>query len=149
HANVLISKGVFFGTLSHNLDGSWNTSKVQGIPAPSLASSGPADPPSLIIMPFSQAGATISLRQFSNNAFNQHRGMQAEERFGMGVDADGDGITNELTTADITAVTLYQATLPPPGRVMTNDPQVRAAEVHGEALFTKIGCSSCHVPSLP
>ena len=149
HANVLISKGVFFGTLSHNLDGSWNTSKVQGIPAPSLASSGPADPPSLIIMPFSQAGATISLRQFSNNAFNQHHGMQAEERFGMGVDADGDGIVNELTTADITAATIYQATLPVPGRIVSRNPEIRKAEDHGEELFSKIGCASCHIPALP
>jgi hypothetical protein len=146
---ALTSKGILFGFISRTMKGDWDTSKVEGLPAPSLISIGSDHPPSLIIMPFSQAGATISLRQFSNNAFNQHHGMQAEERFGIGVDADGDGLTNELTTADITAVTLYQATLAVPGRVMSNDPQVRAAEVHGEALFTKIGCSSCHVPSLP
>lgn len=149
HTNSLVTKGVSFGTISHNMDGSWNTSKVEGLPAPSLASSGPDSPPSLIIMPFSQAGATISLRQFSNNAFNQHHGMQAEERFGMGVDADGDGVINELTTADITAVTLYQATLPVPGRVVSSDPEIRAAESHGEALFGRIGCASCHIPALP
>lgn len=149
HSSTLMSKGVFFGIIIHNLDGSWNTSKVEGLPASSLVSSGPDNPPSLIIMPFSQGGATISLRQFSNNAFNQHHGMQAEERFGVGIDADGDGIVNELTTADITAVTLYQATLPVPGRIISSDPEIRAAENHGEMLFGRIGCTSCHIPALP
>lgn len=149
HKGVLITKGISFGTISRNLDGSWDISKVEGLPAPSLISNGPSNPPNLVIMPFSQGGATISLRQFSNNAFNQHHGMQAEERFGVGIDADGDGVVNELTTADITAVTVYQATLPVPGKVVSNDPEIRAAENHGEALFGKIGCASCHVPALP
>ncbi len=146
---VLFTKGISFGIIGRNLDGSWDTAKVEGLPAASLASSGPVSPPSLIIMPFSQGGATISLRQFSNNAFNQHLGMQAEERFGVGIDADGDGVVNELTTADITAVTVYQATLPVPGRVVSSDPEIRAAEIRGEMLFGKIGCASCHVPALP
>jgi hypothetical protein len=51
-------------------------------------------------MPFHQAGAVVSLRQFTNNAFNQHHGIQSEERFGLGVDEDGDGFANELTRAD-------------------------------------------------
>lgn len=149
YARALITKGVSFGTIIHNLDGSWDTSKVEGLPAPSLVTSGAGHPPSLIIMPFSQAGATISLRQFTNNAFNQHHGMQAEERFGIGVDADGDGVINELTTADITAVTLYQATLPVPGQVISRDPEIRAAERNGAVVFKKIGCASCHIPALP
>lgn len=147
-ARPLVSKGVSFGILVHNSDDSWDTTRVVGLPRPSLASSG-QQPPSLVIMPFSQAGTTVSLRQFTNNAFNQHHGMQSEERFGNGVDADGDGFVNELTTADITAVTLYQATLPVPGRVLSNDPQIRAAEGRGESLFQKIGCASCHIPELP
>lgn len=148
-ARTLITKGVSFGTIIRNRDGSWDTSKVVGLSAPSMATSGPTHPPSLVIMPFSQAGATISLRQFSINAFNQHHGMQAEERFGVGVDADGDGVINELTTADITAVTLYQASLPVPGRVLSLDPEIRTAEHHGEALFQQIGCTSCHIAALP
>src|SRR5258708_10967136 len=38
-------------------------------------------------------------------------------------DPDGDGFTNELTTADLTAVSLFQATLAVPGRVIPNDPE--------------------------
>jgi hypothetical protein len=146
-SRALITKGISFGIIKHNLDGSWDTSHVLGLPVLSLAST--SSGPTLVILPFSQAGATISLRQFSTNAFNQHHGMQAEERFGMGIDVDGDGFTDELTTADITAVTLYQATLPVPGKVLSNDPEIREAENRGEDLFQRIGCASCHIPALP
>jgi hypothetical protein len=111
-ARALTSKGISFGEIICRTDGSWDTSRVEGIPAPSLATSG-RTPPTLIIRPFHQAGNVISLRQFTNNAFNHHHGIQPEERFGAAVDADGDGFVNELTRADVTAVTLFQATLQP------------------------------------
>lgn len=145
---ALASKGVSFGTLFHNADGSWDTSRVQGIPAPSLTTANGAAP-SLIIRPFSQAGNIVSVRQFSNNAFNQHHGIQAEERFGLGVDADGDGVVNELTTADVTAVTLYQITLNVPGQVIPDDVVVQAAITSGRQLFSQAGCATCHIPALP
>ncbi len=122
---------------------------MQGLPAPSLASSDAAHPPTLILMPFHQAGAVISLRQFTNNAFPQHHGMQTEERFGIGSDEDGDGFANELTRADITAVTVYQAVLPVPGRVIPDNAEAAEAARRGEQLFSKIGCAACHIPSLP
>src|SRR5215467_8945049 len=49
----LLSKGIYFGTLTHNADGSWSTSQVRGLAAPSLASKG-TTPPSLIIRPLHQ-----------------------------------------------------------------------------------------------
>ncbi len=116
----LTSKGISFGVLTRNLDGSWNTSAVEGLPPESTASPDAQHPPSLLILPFSQAGAFISLRVFTINAFNQHHGMQATERFGIGTDPDGDGVVNELTRADITACTLFQATLPVPSRSLPN-----------------------------
>jgi mono/diheme cytochrome c family protein len=138
------SKGVSFGTLTHNLDGTWDTSQVKGLVAPSL-STADTTPPSLIIRPLHQASNVVSLRQFSNNAFNHHHGMQAEERFfPQGSDPDGDGFTNELTTADLTAVSIFQATLAVPGRVIPNDPAVERANLKGEALFNQVGCAACH-----
>jgi len=142
----LMSKGISFGTLTHNVDGSWDVSHVQGLAAPSLSSKGTIPPslPSLIIRPLHQVGNVVSLRQFSNNAFNHHHGMQAEERFGLNADPDGDGFTNELTVADLTAVSLFQATLSVPGRVIPNDPAAEQANLQGEAVFNQIGCATCH-----
>jgi len=145
----LTSKGISFGVIRRKVDGAWDTSRVEGLPKPSLLSSGPESPPSLIIRPFHQAGAVVSLRQFTNNAFNHHHGIQAEERFGRDADADGDGFVNELTRADVTAVTVFQATMPVPGRVIPNDPEVESAVLNGEQLFRDIGCATCHVPALP
>jgi hypothetical protein len=70
--------------------------------------------------------------------------MQAEERFGLNADPDGDGKVNELTVADITAVSIFQATLPVPGRVIPDDLATQEAIRRGETLFNKIGCASCH-----
>jgi len=145
----LVSKGISFGRIKRNLDGTWNTSQVSGIPDSSLATTSPGDPPSLIIRPFAQAGNVISVRQFTNNAFNQHHGMQSEERFGIGIDADGDGFVNELTMADITAATMFQATMAVPGRMINDDPAIQSAVINGEQKFGQAGCTGCHIPSLP
>ncbi|NNC65497.1 MAG: thiol oxidoreductase, partial [Gammaproteobacteria bacterium] len=148
-SSALTSKGVSFGTITRDSGGAWDVSLVEGLPAQSLTTTGPADPPSLIIHPFHQSGSVVSIRQFTNNAYNHHHGMQSAERFGYGVDADGDGFTNELTRADITAVTVFQATLPPPGQVIPLDNQIATAIADGNALFGEIGCASCHIPALP
>ena len=144
----LITKGISFGSLSRALNGNWNTSGVTGLPAPSLKSTSPADPPNLILQPFHQAGAVISLRQFTVNAFNHHHGIQATERFGIRTDPDGDGFVNEITRADITAVTLFQATLAVPGRLIPKDPTIRTAIIDGAKRFREIGCTNCHIPTL-
>ncbi|HKW34295.1 MAG TPA: hypothetical protein VJN92_14880, partial [Candidatus Acidoferrum sp.] len=87
----LMSKGISFGALTHKADGTWDTSQAQGLAGPSLSTKG-TTPPSLIIRPLHQVGNVISIRQFSNNAFNHHHGMQSEERFGLNTDPDGDGV---------------------------------------------------------
>jgi len=146
---ALTSKGISFGTLARNADGTWDLSQVEGLPAPSIFSDGADAPPNLIIRPWHQAGAVVSLRQFTNNAMNHHHGMQAEERFGVDVDDDGDGFVNELTRADITATTVWQAALAVPGRVIPSDPGIREAILNGEETFAAIGCSDCHMAELP
>jgi cytochrome c peroxidase len=148
-ARHLRSKGISFGTIARAPDGRWMTAAVQGIAAPSLVTTGPADPPSLIIRPFHQAGNVVSIRQFSNNAFNHHHGIQSTERFGKDTDPDGDGVTNEMTRADVTAVSIFQATMAVPGRVIPNDPEIEDAVLTGERRFASIGCTGCHIPALP
>jgi CxxC motif-containing protein (DUF1111 family) len=122
---------------------------VEGLPAVSLVSPGPNAPPDLVVRPFHQAGRVVSLREFSNNAFNHHHGIQSTERFGDGTDADGDGFRDEMTRADVTAVSVFQAALAVPGRVIPRDEAVEAAIIAGERRFTSIGCANCHIPSLP
>lgn len=146
---ALTSKGISFGTLSRAIDGAWDTSAVEGLPPGSARSAGPGQMPSLIIKPFHQAGAVISLREFSNNAFNHHHGVQTSERVGLENDPDGDGFVNEMTRADVTAVTVWQATLPPPGRVIPRNRELERAILLGEEKFAAIGCATCHVPALP
>lgn len=147
-SRALMTKGVSFGVIRHNTDGSWDTTRVEGLPAPSVKSVG-TTPPSLVILPYHQAGAVVSIRQFTNNAMNHHHGMQSEERFGSNIDADDDGISNELTTADITAISVFQATMAVPGQVIPNDPAIANAVREGERLFDQIGCNSCHIDALP
>ena len=138
----LVTKGVGFGALTIEADGTQDSSRIEGVDH------------DLVIKPFHQAGTKISLRQFSANAMNQHHGMQAEERFDlnpdiMDPDFDRDGMQRELTIGDITAITLFQAALATPGRVLPEDAELRDAAIRGEQVFESIGCTGCHIPELP
>ena len=133
----LVAKGVNFGRITSSPDGSVHLGEVEGVDE------------DLIIKPFHQKGVVASLREFTVNAMNHHHGMQPAERFGDGLDPDGDGVVNEVTRGDITAITIFQATLPPPGRVMPTNPSALEAVEQGEQLFSQVGCAVCHVPALP
>ena len=145
---ALVSKGISYGSLSRRADGSWNTTSVIGIPDGSLGTVG-TTAPSLVLKPFHQAGRVISVREFSNNAFNHHHGIQSTERFGVGTDPDGDGVINELTRADVTAAVVFQVTMAVPGRVIPKDPAIERAVIRGESKFQAVGCAACHIPTLP
>ncbi len=144
----LSAKSVAFGAVTHRSDGTWDTSQIEGLPPRSMSSIGDA-PPSLIVQPFFQSGAVVSLREFTVNSYTRLHGVQAEERFGTGTDQDGDGYVNELTIADVTAVSVFQATLPVPGQVIPQNRIIEQAITRGETLFARVGCTSCHTPSLP
>ena len=145
---ILLSKGVSFGRLGWRANGLWDTSEVKGLPRQSLITATPLDPPTLIVRPWHQAGNSVSLRDFTNTSFNHHHGIQTTERFGAGQDPDGDGFVNEMTRADVTAATLFQAAMAVPGQVVPNDPVVERAILRGEKVFNDFGCAGCHVPAL-
>jgi cytochrome c peroxidase len=134
--STLVTKGVNFGTITAMPDGKIDPTGIVGVDW------------DLIIKPFHQKGAVVSIRQFTNNAMNRHHGMQSAERFGEGQDDDGDGFVNELTLGDITAVTLFQAALGTPTVVIPTDPARRTAGRRGSGLFNTIGCNTCHIPSM-
>lgn len=128
----LLTKGVDFGRITVMPDGKVDPTEIEGVDW------------DLIIKPFHQKGAVVSLREFTNNAMNHHHGMQSVERFGADQDPDVDGVFNELTIGDITAITIFQAALPAPGRVASVHHVRRKAAEAGEARFGQIGCASCH-----
>ncbi len=130
----LVAKGVHFGAITVMPDGRVDPSEIEGVDW------------DLIIKPFHQKGAVVSLREFSNNAMNHHHGMQSEERFEG--DADGDGVERELTVGDITAVTIFQAALAAPGPRRQAHAEVGEAIRAGRTLFAEAGCGACHLPVL-
>ena len=148
-SSALTSKGIDYGRIIRRADASWDTSAVVGISKQSLVTTGPSDPPTLVIRPFHQQSLVVSIREFTNNAMNHHHGMQSVERFGRDTDPDGDGFKNELSIGDITATALFQATLAVPGRVIPNNRTIERAVWNGEKRFEQIGCATCHVSSLP
>lgn len=148
-SRILLSKGVDFGRLTRKADGLWDVSEVKGLSRLSLITATPLDPPTLVIRPWHQAGNAVSLREFTNTSFNHHHGIQSTERFGANQDLDGDGFVNELTRADVTAASVFQAVMAVPGQVVPNDPAVERAVLQGQRAFNNFGCAACHVPALP
>ena len=146
---TLIASGVSFGQLTLRRDATWDIGKLEGLPRASVVAPTPLDKPSLIIRPWHQASNVVSLREFTNTAMNQHHGIQTTERFGVDTDPDGDGFMNELTRADVTAISLFQAAMAVPGRVIPRDPEIERAVLNGEKVFERSRCTSCHIPALP
>lgn len=130
----LTAKGVSFGWLLVDRDGSVDTGGAEGVDS------------DLVIKPFGHKGNTLNLREFSINPMDRHHGLQAVEKIGVDRDDDRDGIPNELTVGDITALATWQATRPVPMEVQ----DLESIEFidSGRSLFQIIGCTQCHVPSL-
>lgn len=137
----LRSKGVDFGSITALADGEVDLSGLEGVDD------------DLVIRPFSQKGVMTSLRQFTINALNAHFGMEAEERFGKRwtgtEDFDQDGVANELTPGDISALVAFQASLPVPVTQTPKDKRWVEAAARGNAVFDALECSSCHIRELP
>lgn len=128
---ALVTKGVSFGSIT--FDGvSFDTSAVEGIDD------------DLVVRPFGRKGEFSSIRKFDIGALQFHMGMQADEDVGFGVDADGDGIVNEVIDGELTALHVFGTNLEKPVEVGTKRNDVKA----GRAIFTSAGCVMCHVPAL-
>jgi hypothetical protein len=132
----LSAKGVSFGRITVLPDGRVDPTEIEGVDW------------DLVVKPFNQKGTVVSLREFSNNAMNHHHGMQSVERFGADVDADLDGVANEVTVGDMTAMTVFQASLPIPSVEMPLEPARRRAVSYGAWVFEAAGCGGCHVPEM-
>jgi hypothetical protein len=130
----LVSKGVHFGSITFD-DGTetFDTSAVEGVDG------------DLVVRPFGRKGNNFSVRAFAIGAMQFHHGIQPVEVFGEGVDADGDGVVNEILAGELSAIHVFASLLERPRMVRSGDPERRD---RGFGLFEDIGCATCHVPSL-
>jgi hypothetical protein len=137
----LVTKGVDFGYLTAHPDGIVDTREIDGIDT------------DLIIKPFTQKGVITSLRQFTINALNHHHGMQADERFGArwtgSDDFDEDKHLGEISSGDVSALVLWQASLAPPTIRDNINNEWKSAAERGQNQFSQLGCVDCHKPYLP
>jgi hypothetical protein len=126
----LTSKGVSFGTIRF-VDGEFDTSEVEGIDH------------DLVVRPFGRKGEFPSVRSFDVGAMEFHFGMQTVEAVGADVDADADGVVNELLIGENSSLSIFLTTLERPVQ-----PELTAEIAAGADLFETIGCSDCHKPFL-
>lgn len=166
----LRSKGIYFGDVEAFLDAKGDaqldTSTLYMVDG------------DLVIKPFGWKGTFPSLRDFIGESLQVHLGLQAEERLyksdedngpavAANTNADHDGVSREITEGELSALTLYVATLdaPPfwaPDEGVYREPVFFSKEfefIHtpeaadrwrkGFSLFGSIGCTRCHVPYLP
>ena len=131
------AKGVDFGAITAHPNGFVYTSEVEGVDG------------DLVVKPFSQKGVFRSLREFNNDAMLHHHGIENYERIGSFVDRDGDGVVNEMTPGDATALVAFLVALPAPIPKMPEDPELRGIVELGRQKFESIGCALCHIPELP
>jgi cytochrome c2 len=150
---ILVSKGVNYGSITGNPDGSVNASKVQGVD------------PDLRVKPFFAEGSTISMREFIVTALHNEMGLEASADpdllkasaggrvvtpSGMVLDGSKDKISpppppdaengNEIDPAIVDHLEFYLLNYFKPGHG-----QPSAMADRGRKIFDRIGCSSCHV----
>jgi hypothetical protein len=137
---TLMSKGVNYGQITAHADGTVDTSGLVGIDA------------DLRVRPFHAKGHEATIRIFTRGALNRHHGIQATEflEFKDATmdpetwDEDEDGVVNEVTEGELTAMTLFQVCLPIPQEV----DQDRPAIMRGRAMMETVGCTECHLPTM-
>ena len=98
---------------------------------------------------FGKKAAAITLQIQTVNAYNQDMGITSdfEENepsiYNRGFTSGDDVPDPEVSASTIRNVVFYLRTLKAPLRRDKNNPQVQS----GDALFSGIGCGSCHIPS--
>ena len=149
----LVVKGIDFGSITAMRDASgvvtFDTSSVEGIDV------------DLCVRPFGWKGNLTTLRGFIRGAACNEMGMQpaeivAKDPSGI-ADLDGDGVEEELSIGDITALTIYVAAQEVPttlGNLVSEGfappptLEIGRSIIRGSEVFDSVGCAVCHVPEL-
>lgn len=145
--DLITSNGVHYGQLTTHPSGNVDTSNVAGINT------------DLIVRPYTWKGSFVTfLRPLVSLGTDTQMGMPAAEFFGATTDFDFDGVINEMSIGDITAMTLYIASLPRPitklelsdylGRKYKLSNADKTSIQRGQKIFADIGCAECHKPAM-
>jgi hypothetical protein len=97
----------------------------------------------LVVKPFGRKGENFSMRDFDRGAMQFHFGIQPVEVVGANLDVDGDGVSNEVTVAEMSLLHVFDVSNPVPRFIPHN-----ASAVTGGLVFGTIGCTNCHKPTL-
>jgi hypothetical protein len=136
----LDTHGVSFGTLK-SLGGGDVYLDVEGIGPEDTDNHRPEEV--LVVHPFGRKGENFSMRDFDRGAMQFHFGIQPVEVVGEGIDEDGDGVSNEVTVAEMSVLHIFDVTNPKPFlQALSRDGRA------GQRVFAEIGCSGCHIPSI-
>ncbi len=158
----LKSKGISYGKIRVNPDGSVDSSRLEGVDA------------DLRVRPFFHHGGTISIREFVVGALNGEMGMEAFDPdlakaaggekvvtpsgmvlngkvdaieappvFSESDDSDRDGVANEVPVSLVDHLEFYLLNYFKPGIGR----QTRDTE-QGQKLFQDIQCTGCHIQNL-
>jgi hypothetical protein len=164
----LDAKGVSFGTIEVSV-----TRRSSRCPASVKRNVAGIDS-DLRPKPFQWKGVEPFVRSFNRGAAHNELGMQPVELTGDNVDGDGDGVVNEMTIADMTALAVYLAAQPRPVTQIELDllrqtlnamgaagqaeaillalPTLTTAQknaiANGSNKFVQAQCATCHKPSL-
>lgn len=98
-----------------------------------------------VVRPFQWGGIASSVRHFARDALDFHFSVQAVEKVGH-KDCDLDGLSDEITVGNVSALTSYVAMFRPPSQEIAAGMEKSVAE--GQKLFEKIGCDMCHRTSM-
>jgi len=110
----------------------------------------------LIVRPFQWKGVATSLRHFVRDALDFHQSMQAVEKVGS-EDCDMDGKINEVSLAQVSAITAFVGMTRPPQEMIppgvTPESVQRGFQIFtgtatGVSLYQNM-CANCHIPMMP
>lgn len=147
----LVAKGVAFGRLAAEADGSLDRRDIEGVDA------------DLVVRPFGWKGHQATLRGMTEESLHIHQGLLSKriqlavgdgsldaKPYGKGewFDVDEDGVSLEIDSGMLTTVVGYLAQLEAPILRPPRDPGLLDAFATGRTTFETIGCAGCHVPTL-
>jgi hypothetical protein len=149
--HALTAKGVSFGRLAAERDGTLDYRAIQGVD------------PDLTVRPFGWKGHQATLRGMAEESLHLHQGLLTNRiqlavgdgslgaaPYGKGPwwDVDQDDVSMEIHPGMLTTLVGYLAQLEAPAMRPPRDPGLLDAWAAGRMHFDEIGCAACHVPTL-